>query len=677
MVLPKAKKPKRKHVNPYTHKLRRGGMGNEQRKGQKGLVVNYISRDRALKKLQLSPIDFRRICILKGIFPRDINNKHLKYGKLYYHIKDIKYIAHEPLLQKYRDIKVYLKKLKKAQDKHESKYNINKLKYNKPIVKLDHIIKERYPTFYDALYDCDDALCSIYLFQLLPVKIDDEYTHHRSQLINKLCSEWLYYIIQSKSLYKTFVSIKGIYYQAKINVTSTQTINITWLIPHKFIPYTPTNIDYKIMTIFLQYYETLLQFVMYKLYNDIQLKYPPTIDNDILGQTNSIIQSILSNNINNTQVKNESIIDVQQYKQADNMQQNTIVNAINNINEPDNTADDNQHDNNNNTTDELTDFHALGGELTPEERDDLERRNVFSGKVFYLCRETFQQSLELIIVSGGGQCILETHSNNVKNELTNNNTITHVIMDRPNLPANAITTRDYIQPQWIYDSFNSRCCLPVEPYKIGVVCPPHLSPFVDNESEGYIPYQAKVLDKWRRLARGEVVVDSDNEQADNDIVVASSGDNSDNDEDIYQRELQAEKSGISYTQAKEQQEQDKQETELLQQQLEQNSDMDNDNDVGDNDNKPVVEQPKPTTTKQSSKKLKSTTDEDNTENFAKMMMSNKKKHLYNAMRMGIEKKKKAIQALQDKREQIEKQRKITAKTGRPRRKQNNDDDNSE
>jgi pescadillo protein len=51
---------------------------------------------------------------------------------------------------------------------------------------------------------------------------------------------------------------------------------ITYMIPYKYPANLPLDVDYRVMSTFLDFYIVLMKFVNYKLYQTIGLKYPPT-----------------------------------------------------------------------------------------------------------------------------------------------------------------------------------------------------------------------------------------------------------------------------------------------------------------------------------------------------------------------------------------------------------------
>lgn len=76
---------------------------------------------------------------------------------------DLKILQHDQLLEKFRSIKAHLKKHKKLLGRRELKLAEQHMA-KVPKYSLAPLIKDRYPTFVDALRDLDDALCMIALF---------------------------------------------------------------------------------------------------------------------------------------------------------------------------------------------------------------------------------------------------------------------------------------------------------------------------------------------------------------------------------------------------------------------------------------------------------------------------------------------------------------------------------
>jgi pescadillo protein len=152
------------------------------------------------------------LCILKGIHPREPKKKFEGHNKTYYHVKDINFLAHEPLLEKSRELKAYERKIKKARAKR-NEHLADRLESNRPSYTLDHLVKERYPSFVDALRDLDDPLTMLHLFAVLPADGAHKIPVSHTQTARRLALEWQALITRTHALRKCFVSVKGIYYQ--------------------------------------------------------------------------------------------------------------------------------------------------------------------------------------------------------------------------------------------------------------------------------------------------------------------------------------------------------------------------------------------------------------------------------------------------------------------------------
>lgn len=59
------------------------------------------------------------------------------------------------------------------------------------------------------------------------------------------------------------------------------------------------------------------------------------------------------------------------------------------------------------------------------------------------------------------------------------------------------------------DSINNLFLLPTSAYRPGNPPPPHLSPFIDNQKEGYVPMRQKEI----QHLKGEEIVDSDHSES--------------------------------------------------------------------------------------------------------------------------------------------------------------------
>uniref|UniRef100_A0A8D0DXZ1 Pescadillo homolog n=1 Tax=Salvator merianae TaxID=96440 RepID=A0A8D0DXZ1_SALMN len=456
--------------------------GLEKKKYERGSATNYITRNKARKKLQLSLPDFRRLCILKGIYPHEPRhkkkvNKGSTAARTFYLLKDIKFLLHEPIVNKFREYKVFVRKLRKAYGKSEWN-TVERLKENKPCYRLDHVVKERYPTFVDALRDLDDALSMCFLFATFP---RTGKCHVQTiQLCRRLTVEFLNYIIASRSLRKVFLSIKGIYYQAEVMGQL-----VTWITPYAFSHNHPTDVDYRVMATFTEFYTTLLGFVNFRLYQSLNLHYPPKIEGQALldlkpeeGETYAM--------------------DSESYMEKLSALSASLARVV--AASPDDEVEVDEFP--------LEGESAEQEEVRRKEQEELEKhKKLFAGLRFFLNREVPREPLAFVIRCFGGEvswdksvCIGATYD-------MSDPSITHQIVDRPGLEKQVIG-RCYLQPQWVFDSVNAKMCLPVADYFPGVMLPPHLSPFVSEKEGDYIPPEKL---KLLALQRGNEPEDSDQE----------------------------------------------------------------------------------------------------------------------------------------------------------------------
>ncbi|KAF7436981.1 mRNA-binding ribosome synthesis protein nop7 [Pleurotus ostreatus] len=492
-------------------------MGRLRQKGKAGAAKAYITRTSAIKKLQCSLADFRRLCILKGIFPREPRsrkkaNKGSSAPTSFYYTKDIAYLAHEPVLRKLREHKAFAKKLSRALGRGEWS-SAKTLEDNKPVYKLDHIIKERYPTFIDALRDIDDALCMAFLFASLPS--NSRLPPELIENCTRLASEWQLYIMHTRCLRKVFLSIKGVYYQAEVMDQS-----ITWLVPYQFTQSIPPDVDVRVMLTFLELYQTLLGFVFFKLYADAGFAYPPPLDTQkdegAAGVGAFSLQTVMRS-VQAAPSKSETI-----GKKVSGKEVRQTIKSIDASTDQDMEVDPSP------TQDTVADieeeFVVHPSSTDPQSSAALPtlhslfalpqtaQTSLFSPYTFWLSRETSRPVFEFLVRSFGGRIGWPASSGGGSAFGEDDESITHVIIDRPLIEMTPEerqrrTRRKYVQPQWIVDCINAGKILLEEPYAQGKTLPPHLSPFGERAG-AYDPTEA-VPD----VAEAESEAESEEEEA--------------------------------------------------------------------------------------------------------------------------------------------------------------------
>jgi len=479
-------------------------MGNRKKKYEAGEASNFMTRKRALKKLQLTLKDFRRLCILKGVFPREPRNRKRaqkgnvsKVSTLYYE-KDIRFLLHEPIVNKFRDFKVFLRKLKKAQEK-KNWDTVERLRENKPRYNLDTIVKERYPTFIDAVRDLEDCLCLSFLYSTFPKT--QKTPVEMVSLCKRLTTEFLHYVIEARALRKVFCSIKGYYFQAEIKGQT-----VTWIVPHSFGFAQPASVDMRLMSIFVEFYTTVLGFVNFRLFNSLNLHYPPTLatSSEPAAEQEDRVMAL-----------NQALA-------------RTLV-------EPDAV--------------ELDKIEVEeGGEAMEAARAEAEARErqgkLFNGLRFFLGREVPREPLVFMVRAVGGEISWDATVAPGATFASSDTTITHQISDRPSVD-DQVLGRFYVQPQWVFDSINRRERCGEAEYALGETLPPHLSPFIAERRVGdYVPPEQKKLEEGVKEDGEEEEEEEENEEEEESDEDEIESDEGEEDEEVTKEKEEESSMGV-------------------------------------------------------------------------------------------------------------------------------------
>lgn len=494
---------------------KKGDKIHGQKAGKKGEAAAYVTRAQALAKLQVSLADFRRLCILKGIYPRDPKKKPAGMDKTYYHSKDIAFLAHEPLLNKFFEMKTFMKKFKRLMGRNERDL-ASGLEERKPDYTLHHLVRERYPSFDDSIRDLDDGISMLALFQSLSADQKRDIPTEAVNEATRLYQEFQLYVIRAQALRKVFASIKGYYFQAEIRGQT-----VTWLAPHQFAQELPPEVDFRVMLTFLEFYRAMVKFVNYRLYADLGLEYPPK-RNSARDNASAEVAAL------EVEMREAGKAREAQAKQGEKDDAEVTKGVAEDF------GDQNQE------TIEMQRQVAVANRM----------KTAFRNLKVFVNREVPLRPIYFTLLCGGVAEVGWERGAGATSSAgpgsafaAGSKNITHQIVDRPTDQLEIRPGREYVQPQWVFDSFNLGCQLPIAPYAPGRAPPPHLSPFVDDKAEGYIPRQREILEKFAAEATG-VVPGGATGSGGTAAAAAGAGGGAEGGFEQFSKELRAEKDGV-------------------------------------------------------------------------------------------------------------------------------------
>merc|ERR1719481_832991 len=266
-------------------------------------------------------------------------------------------------------------------------------------------------------------------------------------LCKRLTTEFMHYVIEARALRKVFCSIKGYYFQAEIKGQT-----VTWIIPHSFGFNQPASVDMRLMSIFVEFYTTVLGFVNFRLYHSLNMTYPPKLASAIEVSTDADDRvAALNQALARTVEEPVDQMDIISTGESDESMEKARLEA--------------------------------------EARE--RQAKLFEGLRFFLGREVPREPLVFMIRALGGEVSWDSSVAPGATFAEEDDKVTHQISDR-NAVNNKVLGRFYVQPQWVFDSLNKRLRCKEADYALGETLPPHLSPFIGERRVGdYVPPEEK------------------------------------------------------------------------------------------------------------------------------------------------------------------------------------------
>lgn len=239
--------------------------------------------------------------------------------------------------------------------------------------------------------------------------------------------------------------------------------------PHKLSYQTPDDVDFRIMSTFVEFYSIMLGFINFKSYQELGLIYPPKLAIE-------------------TKVKE---------KEDDDYNDEYLASLnCDFVKVPDNLNADSEENG-----DEFAATSTEGNnDLLEKAQLDAENlkklKTLFKGLKFFLNREIPREPFVFAVRAFSGQVSWDKLTGLGSTYQEDDTAITHHIIDRP-VTGKMYMNRVYIQPQWVFDCINENMLLPVNDYLPGAILPPHLSPFVEIKEGDYVPPEKQRLIKMK------------------------------------------------------------------------------------------------------------------------------------------------------------------------------------